>query len=104
VIPYQRRILDKLAQYLSVAPLVARKIISIVALLSIHALPNGSNPVKVFAFLLSGGNMTPEDGTVTPIDYTILNVHDIEIILTFAVLLIEPLPKVKFSRQEEYNC
>lgn len=91
-----------MGRYLIDAPIVALKIISIAALLAIHALPSGSNPIKIFTFLLSGGNLAPEDDTITPFDYTLLNNQDILIILTFAQSLIEQVPNVKFSRIEQY--
>ena len=104
VIPYQRRILGKLGRFITDAPLAAQKIISIDALLAIHALPNGANPIKIFAFLLNGGNyIPPEDDTVTPFDYALLNSHDIQIIIAFAISLIEQVPKVKFSREEQHH-
>ena len=100
VISYQRRVLARLPRYQAEAPLVAQKILSIAALLSIHALPSGSNPIKIFTFLLNGGNPTPEEDTVTPFDYALLSSQDIHTILIFATSLIEQVPQVKFSQQD----
>jgi hypothetical protein len=93
-----------LHRYIHAFPLVADKLLSIAALLSIYSLPTGVNPVRhIYVCLQSQSYIAWDDVNHDEMHFELLASEDLVLLLNFATGLLEQLSKVTLSKQEEYD-
>ena len=94
----------RLPRYILSAPLVADKLVSIIALLGLYDLPAGTNPLRRIAlFLLHKVYLNEDNESLPGIDFHQLNSQDYMLLLSFATSLIEQVSRVNFSQQDRFH-
>jgi hypothetical protein len=83
-------------------PLVAEKLLSILAFLGIHTLPRETNPVRQISACLVCNDFIPDDEDTILLDYfhgNRLDSRSCFLVLTFATRLVEQIHNAKLTQQ-----
>ena len=93
----------RFGRYITSAPIVSEKILSIAALLATYTLPDAQRPVKqIMRFIVDGKYLPYNDRLATGTGYQSFNDNELQILFIFATYLIEQVPKAHLSRMERY--
>jgi len=94
----------RLTRYITSAPLVADKLVSIIVLLGLYDLPAGTNPLRRIAlFLLNKEYLNEENESLPGLDFHQINSQDCILILSLATSLIEQVSRVNFSQRDRFH-
>jgi len=93
----------RIPQYYASGLLVTEKVVSIAALLGVHGIPNGQNPIRHLAMCLHLNQyVAVDDPSLETLDFARLSPAEVQVLLIFAKAMIEFWETAKFGQQEKY--